>query len=73
MPSSKLDGGGNLIEIIVDEEKCTGCGTCLEVCPKGPRIWVMEDGKAKVLDADFCTLCTFCIDRCPVRAITIRR
>ncbi len=21
------------IEIIVDEEKCVGCGTCISVCP----------------------------------------
>ena len=21
------------IEIVIDEEKCVGCGTCVEVCP----------------------------------------
>ena len=24
-------------EVIVDHEKCTGCGTCVEVCPVGAR------------------------------------
>jgi len=61
-----------MLEIEVDQEKCTGCGLCLAVCPKGPRIFEMKEDKARVLDPSFCTLCTLCITRCPVDAISIK-
>ena len=28
-------------EVIVDHEKCTGCGTCVEVCPGGLALGVV--------------------------------
>ncbi len=31
-PADAIDGGKNLVHVI-DQEKCTKCGTCLEVCP----------------------------------------
>jgi len=31
-PAEAIDGGKNKIHI-VDQEKCTKCGTCFEVCP----------------------------------------
>ena len=38
------------VEIIVDREKCIGCGRCYDVCPKGPLIWAKdENGKRKTL------------------------
>ena len=27
------------VEIIVDKNKCIGCGRCYDVCPKAPLIW----------------------------------
>jgi NAD-dependent dihydropyrimidine dehydrogenase PreA subunit len=64
-----------MVEIHVDRERCTGCGICREVCPKGPRIWSIGqvEGKsiASVLDKDACLYCTMCITRCPTDAITI--
>ncbi|MFH1323577.1 MAG: 4Fe-4S binding protein, partial [Methanobacteriota archaeon] len=46
-----------MIEIYVDPETCTGCGQCIKVCPKGPRIYrlVEKNGKmvAEVLDRSF--------------------
>jgi NAD-dependent dihydropyrimidine dehydrogenase PreA subunit len=62
-----------MLEIVIDPKKCTGCGLCLVVCPKGPRIFEMEGEKARVLDPSFCTLCTLCLARCPVDAIAIKR
>ena len=32
-PSDAVIGGKKLIHV-VDQEKCTKCGTCFEVCPK---------------------------------------
>ena len=27
------------LQILVDEEKCIGCGECAEICPKSAKIW----------------------------------
>ena len=42
------------MRIEVDQEKCTGCGNCMEICPKGYRIWKKNAaGKAEVKDLTF--------------------
>jgi Pyruvate/2-oxoacid:ferredoxin oxidoreductase delta subunit len=52
----------------IDEEACTGCGRCMEVCP--PRAIIMRDGSAHV-EEDFCEECGFCAAECTVKAIAI--
>lgn len=65
-----------MVEITVDEEKCNGCGICREVCPKGPRIWDIQDkgGRklAVVIDISYCIYCTDCATRCPTNAIKVK-
>lgn len=58
--------------IKIDKDKCTGCGTCFEVCPSecfGPP----EDEKVNVLEdkRDDCVGCRACETQCPEEAITI--
>jgi len=53
--------------IRVDIEKCTGCGSCVAVCPFG--IIEIKDGHA-VIGAG-CTLCGACKEACAFDAITI--
>lgn len=50
----------------VDEERCTGCGACVEVCPVGAI--ALLDGRARV-DDELCTGCQVCVDACPQDAI----
>jgi len=50
----------------LDETYCTGCGTCVEVCPTGALILV--EGKAHLDDA-LCRGCEACIQACPVGAL----
>jgi ferredoxin len=52
----------------VNEEKCTGCETCIEECPS--EAIKLIDGIAKV-DPELCTDCGICVDVCPVEAISI--
>jgi NAD-dependent dihydropyrimidine dehydrogenase PreA subunit len=66
-----------MIDIFIDEEKCTGCGECIWVCPKGPRIYrlVEKDGKkvAQVIEKSFCIGCTTCVSYCRPKAIRLER
>jgi Fe-S-cluster-containing hydrogenase component 2 len=52
----------------INNELCTGCGSCLEVCP--PEALTMRDDKA-FLEEEFCEECGFCAPQCPVSAIEI--
>ena len=51
----------------VDQEVCTGCGTCIEVCPYG-AIAKNENGLAEVIAAA-CKGCGCCGASCPNAAI----
>ena len=53
--------------VTIDEEKCTGCGTCVESCPVEA---LKVNGKAKV-DEDICIDCGTCVDECPEEAISL--
>ncbi len=63
------------MKIVVDNEKCTTCGICREVCPKGGKIWGInrKKKKAEASNLEFCHLCTFCASKCPEEAIKIIR
>ncbi len=51
---------------VVDKEICTGCETCVDVCPSAAI--TMENEKA-VVNADMCVDCESCVDECPSGAI----
>ncbi len=53
--------------VIVDQEKCTGCGTCEEVCPVEA---IKADSDKAVVDQETCVDCGTCIDECPEKAIS---
>ena len=54
----------------VDEEKCNGCGRCVNFCPE-PAITLVEknDKKVAVVDHDYCKGCWVCYTVCPQEAI----
>ncbi len=53
----------------IDEERCSGCGTCIELCPY-KAIQKDEMGIARVTSA-VCKGCGVCGASCPERAITM--
>lgn len=62
--------------IVIDQEYCTGCLTCCEVCPIKSVIGAtMIDGKKKagVRNPDDCIGCMKCFMSCQVKAITCTR
>jgi ferredoxin len=52
----------------VDNGKCTGCESCVSVCPV--EAIKMKDGKAAV-SKDTCVDCGACVGECPVQAIAM--
>lgn len=63
-------------EVKVDWDKCTGCGTCIDVCPV--EVFELQDipeypdtQKSKPVNVDECILCMACVSQCPEEAITV--
>ena len=54
--------------VIVDLSKCTGCGTCVSVCPS--EALKIVDNKAVCSEAD-CVDCGVCVDECPDKALRL--
>ena len=52
--------------IWIDAGRCTGCGSCVEACPRGAIALV--DERARV-DEAACTGCEACVEVCPEGAI----
>lgn len=59
----------NIVKI--DEEKCNGCGQCVNACAEG-AIKII-DGKAKLVSEIYCDGLGACIGHCPQDAITIEK
>ncbi|MFX0100678.1 MAG: 4Fe-4S binding protein [Candidatus Hodarchaeota archaeon] len=54
----------------IDEEKCTGCETCVDRCPVD-AISLNDDGKAEVTP-EYCIGCGVCAHFCPENAISLK-
>ncbi|MDP2690618.1 MAG: mercury methylation ferredoxin HgcB, partial [Deltaproteobacteria bacterium] len=50
-------------------DKCSGCGRCVEVCPRA--VFVMLGKKAAVVDRDACMECGACQRNCAYGAIKV--
>ena len=57
----------NSMGLLIDPDKCVGCGECVEFCPFG--LLEMVGGIVQVKDG--CTLCGACPDACGYDAIVI--
>ena len=53
----------------IDAHLCTGCRTCVDICPTHALDQVAD--KAFMRYPDLCTYCTICEDVCPVGAISL--
>lgn len=50
-------------------ENCTGCGKCIEVCPRG--VFRKNEKKVYITDRDKCMECGACFNNCEFDALTI--
>jgi len=55
--------------ILIDEEKCDGCGLCIPSCPEGALAIV--NGKAKLVAESYCDGMGACVGECPQDAMKV--
>jgi len=55
----------------IDEDKCNGCGLCVNACAEG-AIQII-DGKAKLVSENYCDGLGACLGTCPEDAITVEQ
>jgi len=55
--------------LVYDSSLCSGCGTCVEVCPHG--VFAIDGGKAVLAAAEACMECGACSVNCPAGAIQV--
>ena len=60
----------NVTTLRVEEEKCIGCGMCIDVCPQG--VLNLPNGKVQIVNRDACMECGACAQNCPAEAITVK-
>ncbi len=62
-----------MVSVVVDHEKCTGCASCVDVCPV--EVFEMQDvggeEKSVVVNEESCIVCRACEVNCPEQAITV--
>jgi len=65
--------------VIVDEDRCKGCGLCVSVCPTHvlrmaeDRFNVKGYRPVEVVEASACTGCAICATICPDVVFTVYR
>jgi len=59
----------NVVSLSLDAGKCTGCGSCIEVCPH--NVFDLRGGKAQIINRDLCIECGACAKNCAAEALTV--
>lgn len=60
----------DVVSLALDEEKCVGCGNCLDVCPHA--VLIKSNGRVSIENRDACMECGACAQNCPTEAVTVR-
>jgi heterodisulfide reductase subunit A len=69
LSQGEVSGNANMVG--VDEQLCTGCGTCVDVCPFSAISMCTREGLLDLSEIDpmLCAGCGNCVVACPVKAI----
>ena len=59
----------DVVTLALDQNKCVGCGMCMQVCPHA--VLFLENGRACIDNRDACMECGACAKNCPTEAITV--
>lgn len=55
------------MSVLVDENRCTGCGICAQVCP----VEAITVHRVVSIDSEQCIVCGVCASQCPEEALSI--
>ena len=61
--------GRKMVKIAVDNDKCTGCGTCVDTCPVD--VFEIKDEKSVPVSVEECLVCRTCEVQCSESAIQV--
>jgi len=68
-----LDYQKEIPDIVVDEDKCSGCAVCISMCPYDAlKLKKINDRSVLEIDDLKCKRCGVCVTACPSNAITIK-
>ena len=59
----------NVATLKLEQDACTGCGRCVEVCPH--QVFGLPGKRACIVDFDACMECGACARNCSAAAITV--
>lgn len=59
----------DVVSLKLEPEKCSGCGVCLEVCPRD--VFHLANGLVEIKDKDACMECGACALNCPFEALSV--
>jgi len=62
-----MSGAYEKAQIELSQSLCTGCGACVQVCPRG--VFRIVGGKSQLACLDRCCSCRSCYNQCPPGAI----
>jgi NAD-dependent dihydropyrimidine dehydrogenase PreA subunit len=57
------------VTLELDSSACTGCGVCVQVCPRG--VFEIRDGRAALADRGACIECGACELNCAFGALRV--
>ena len=58
---------------VIDPEKCSRCGTCVDICSEDVFFGTKKRELPQVTYPEMCMYCNCCVDDCPVEgAIRLR-
>ena len=60
----------DVVTLQLDEERCVGCGMCMDVCPHA--VYGMNHGCDRIESRDRCMECGACQRNCPADAVTVQ-
>ena len=59
----------DVVTLELSEDKCVGCGMCLEVCPHS--VFSMDTDRIQMKNRDACMECGACSRNCPANALSV--
>jgi 2-oxoglutarate ferredoxin oxidoreductase subunit delta len=67
-----------LIKVIIYEDRCKGCGLCIQACPQNLLTFADHINStgyhpATITDVEKCKGCAFCAKMCPDVAIELEK